>query len=35
MMEAGEWARVSGYVSASVIAGLLLSVAGVRLANKF
>ena len=35
MMEAGEWTRVSVYVGASVIAGLLLSVAGVRLANKF
>jgi fluoride exporter len=35
MMEAGEWARVSVYVGASVIAGLLLSVAGIRLANKF
>jgi CrcB protein len=35
MMEAGEWARASAYVSASVIAGLLLTVAGIRLANKF
>jgi CrcB protein len=35
MMEASEWTRVSVYVGASVIAGLLLSVAGIRLANKF
>jgi fluoride exporter len=35
MMEDGEWARASAYVSASVIAGLLLTVAGIRLANKF
>jgi CrcB protein len=35
MLEDGEWARASAYVSASVIAGLLLTVAGIRLANKF
>jgi CrcB protein len=35
MMEEGEWLRGSAYVGASVIAGLLLSVAGIRLANKF
>jgi CrcB protein len=35
MMEAGEWARASAYVGASVAAGLLLTVAGIRLANKF
>ena len=35
MMEAGEWLRASAYVGASVVAGLLLSVAGIRLANKF
>ena len=35
MLEAGEWLRATTYVSASVIAGLLLSVAGIRLANKF
>jgi CrcB protein len=35
MMEAGAWARASLYVGASVIAGLLLTVAGIRLANKF
>lgn len=35
MMEAGEWARASVYVGASVAAGLLLTVAGIRLANKF
>ena len=35
MLEDGEWARVSAYVGASVVVGLLLSVAGIRLANKF
>ena len=35
MLEDGEWLRASTYVSASVVAGLLLSVAGIRLANKF
>jgi CrcB protein len=35
MMEGGEWLRASAYVCASVIFGLLLSVAGIRLANKF
>jgi fluoride exporter len=35
MLEAGEWAWASAYVGASVVAGLLLSVAGIRLANKF
>jgi CrcB protein len=34
-MEAGEWLRATTYVAASVFAGLLLSVAGIRLANKF
>ena len=35
MLEDGEWLRAATYVSASVIAGLLLSVAGIRLANRF
>jgi CrcB protein len=35
MLEAGEWLRATTYVSASVVAGLLLSVAGIRLANRF
>ncbi len=35
MLEAGEWAWATVYVGASVLAGLLLSVAGIRLANKF
>jgi len=35
MLEAGEWLRATTYVAASVIAGLLLSVAGIRLANRF
>jgi CrcB protein len=35
MMEDGEWLRASAYVTASVVAGLFLSMAGIRLANKF
>ncbi len=35
MQEDGEWLRASTYIGASMIAGLLLSVAGIRLANKF
>ena len=35
MLEDGEWMRATTYVGASVIAGLLLSVAGIRLANRF
>jgi fluoride exporter len=35
MLEEGEWSSASAYVCASVIAGLFLSVAGIRLANKF
>lgn len=35
MLEDGEWLRATTYVAASVLAGLLLSVAGIRLANRF
>jgi len=35
MLEDGEWLRATTYVAASVFAGLLLSVAGIRLANRF
>jgi CrcB protein len=35
MLEDGEWLRATTYVVASVVAGLLLSVAGIRLANRF
>jgi fluoride exporter len=35
MLEGGEWLRATTYVAASVIAGLFLSVAGIRLANRF
>src|ERR1700756_3598059 len=35
MLEDGEWLRATTYVGTSVFAGLLLSVAGIRLANKF
>jgi fluoride exporter len=34
MLEDGEWVRASAYVGASVVAGLFLSVAGIRLANQ-
>ena len=34
MLEDGEWLRATAYVAASVIAGLLLSVTGIHLANK-
>ncbi len=35
MLEDGEWLPATSYVTASVVIGLLLSVAGIRLANKF
>ena len=35
MLEDGEWLRASTYVGVSVIAGLLLSIAGIRLAYRF
>ncbi|HMI53170.1 MAG TPA: fluoride efflux transporter CrcB [Candidatus Saccharimonadales bacterium] len=35
MIETGEWLRASTYVAASVVLGLLLSVVGIRLANRF
>lgn len=35
MLEAGEWMYASTYVAASVLLGLLLSTAGIRLANRF
>ena len=35
MLEAGEWLRASTYVAASVVFGLFLSAAGIRLANRF
>jgi fluoride exporter len=35
MLEAGEWLWATSYVAASVVFGLLLSVAGIRLANRF
>lgn len=35
MLEDGEWLRASAYVVASVLAGIFLSVAGIRLANRF
>jgi fluoride exporter len=34
MLEDGEWARATAYVAASVVVGLLHSVAGIRLANQ-
>src|SRR6202000_1744564 len=35
MLEGGEWLPAAGYVAGSVVIGLLLSVAGIRLANHF
>lgn len=35
MFEAGEWLRSMTYVAASVVLGLLLSAAGIRLGNRF
>lgn len=35
MLEDGEWLGATAYVGASVVAGLLFSVAGIRVANKF
>jgi len=35
MLEDGEWLPATGYVAASVVIGLLLSVAGIRMANRF
>lgn len=35
MMETGEWLKATTYVAVSVVAGLLLSVAGIRLADRF
>jgi fluoride exporter len=35
MLEDGEWLSATSYVVASVAAGLFLSVAGIRLANRF
>ena len=35
MLEDGEWLRATTYVVTSLVAGLALSVAGIRLANKF
>ena len=35
MLEAGEWLWAMTYVATSVVLGLFLSVAGIRLANRF
>src|SRR5580693_8339902 len=35
MLEDGEWLPTTTYVAASVVVGLLLSIAGIRLANRF
>jgi fluoride exporter len=35
MLEDGEWLRASVYAGTSVVVGLFLSVAGIRLANRF
>jgi fluoride exporter len=35
MLEDGDWLHATAYVAISVAAGLLLSIAGIRLANRF
>ena len=35
MLEAGEWLWATTYVTSSVVLGLFLSVAGIRLASRF
>lgn len=35
MLEDGEWLPAAAYVAASVVAGIFLSVGGIRLANRF
>jgi len=35
MLESGEWLRAMTYVAASMLLGLLLSVVGIRLGNRF
>jgi CrcB protein len=35
MLEDGEWLPATTYVTTSVVAGLFLSVVGIRLANRF
>jgi fluoride exporter len=35
MLEDGEWLAATAYVGGSVVVGLLLSIAGIRLANRF
>jgi fluoride exporter len=35
MLEDGEWLRAAVYLGTSVIVGLLLTFAGIRLANRF
>jgi len=35
MLEDGEWLRAGVYTAASVVAGVALTLAGIRLANRF
>jgi fluoride exporter len=35
MLEDGQWLPATAYVTVSVVIGILLSVAGIRLANRF
>ena len=35
LIDSGRWVAASTYVAASVLVGILLSVAGIRLANRF
>jgi fluoride ion exporter CrcB/FEX len=34
-LQSGEWLRVTTYVSTSVVFGILLTIAGMRIANRF
>jgi CrcB protein len=35
LLQSGEWLRVTTYVAASVVLGILLTIAGIRLADRF
>jgi CrcB protein len=35
LLQSGEWLRVTTYVTTSVVFGILLTIAGMRIANRF
>jgi CrcB protein len=35
LLQSGEWFRVTTYVTTSVVFGILLTIAGMRIANRF